>query len=62
MGLLDSAFIRSFYISSYFTCKKYLEDPYARLIKYHPYLFKQGNIIDIGANVGYSSFIFSKII
>ena len=61
-GLLDMAFMRSLYISSYFTYKKYLEDPYARLAKYHQHLFKKGNILDIGANIGYTAFVFSKVI
>lgn len=61
-GLLDVAFIRSLYISSYFTYKKYLEDSYAKLVKYHPFLFQNGNIIDVGANIGYTAFVFSKIL
>lgn len=61
-GLLDLIFMRSLYISSYFTYKKYLEDPYARLVKYHGHLFRGGNILDIGANIGYTTFVFSKIL
>jgi FkbM family methyltransferase len=61
-GLLDLSFARSLYISAYFTYKRYLEDPFARLTKYHPHLFKGGNIIDIGANIGYTSYVFSKVI
>jgi FkbM family methyltransferase len=61
-GLLDIPLARSFYISAYFTYKRYLADPYARLTKHHPYLFKGGNIIDIGANIGYTSYVFSRII
>ena len=61
-GLLDIAFMRSLYISTYFTYKRYLEDPFARLTKYHPQLFKRANIIDIGANIGYTSYIFSKVL
>ena len=62
LGLMDSRFIRSVYISTYFTYKKYLEDSYARLAKYYPDLFKGGHILDIGANIGYTSFVFSKAI
>lgn len=61
-GLLDLNMIRSLYISSYFTYKKYLEDSYARLVKHHGYLFSGGNILDIGANIGYTSYVFSKIV
>ena len=62
IGLLDLYLVRSFYISSYFTYKKYLEDPYLRLIKHHRALFKGGSILDIGANIGYTSYVFSKVI
>lgn len=62
IGLLDRKFARSLYISSYFSYKKYLEDSYARLIKHHPHLFKGGNILDIGANIGYTSFVFSRVL
>lgn len=62
IGLLDSRFVQSLYVSSYFTYKKYIEDPYARLIKYHSNLFKGGNILDVGANIGYTSFVFSKVL
>jgi FkbM family methyltransferase len=62
MGLLNSQLARSVYVSAYFTYKKYLEDSYARLTKYHSYLFKNGHILDIGANIGYTSFVFSNYI
>lgn len=62
LGLLDKKPVRSLYISSYFTYKKYLEDSYARLSKHHGYLFKGGNILDIGANIGYTSYVFSKML
>lgn len=62
MGLLDSKLARSAYISSYFSYKKYLEDSYARLAKNYSMLFKGGHILDIGANIGYTSFVFSKMI
>ncbi|MDR3491461.1 MAG: FkbM family methyltransferase [Gammaproteobacteria bacterium] len=60
MGWLDSQFIQSLYISSYFKYKKFIEDPYSRLVKHHSNLFKNGHILDIGANIGYTSFVFSK--
>jgi len=61
-GLLDSDMAQSLYVSAYFTYKKYLEDPYARLVKHYGHLFKDGHIIDIGANIGYTAYVFSKII
>ncbi len=61
-GLLNSMLIRSAYISIYFMYKKHIEDSYARLVKHHPHLFCSGNILDIGANIGYTSFVFSRAI
>ena len=61
-GLLNASWARSLYISSYFTYKKYIEDAYARLIKHHAALFSDGNILDIGANIGYTAFVFSQAI
>src|SRR5258708_5642754 len=61
-GLLNSAFMQSAYIFSYFSYKKYLEDSYAKLAKNYSPLFKGGHILDIGANIGYTSFVFSKML
>jgi len=61
-GLLDSELIQSLYISAYFTYKKYLEDSYAKLAKQYGHLFKGGHIIDVGANIGYTAYVFSKMI
>ncbi|MCW1968922.1 MAG: FkbM family methyltransferase [Anaerolineae bacterium] len=46
----------------YFTYKRYIEDPYYHLIKRHPELFIGGHILDIGANIGYTTHLFSKIV
>lgn len=61
-GLLDKKLVQSIYIIAYFIYKRYVEDPYAKLMKYHARLFQNGHIIDIGANIGYTSFVFSKAI
>lgn len=62
IGLLESKIIKSLYISSYFTYKKHIEDSFARLTKNYGSLFKNGNILDVGANIGYTCFVFSKAI
>jgi FkbM family methyltransferase len=62
IGLMNSRLVQSLYVSTYFTYKKHLEDPYARLSKYHSDLFKGGHILDIGANIGYTAFVFSKVL
>lgn len=62
LGWLDNKLARSLYISSYFTYKKYIEDPFAKLTKHYAHVFQGGNILDIGANIGYTSYVFSKLI
>lgn len=62
IGLLDSRIVRSAYISAYFTYKKYIEDSFAKLTQHYGHFFKNGHILDIGANIGYTAYVFSKII
>lgn len=45
-------------ISFYFLYKRYLEDPFYLLTKQYPQFFQNGNILDVGANVGYTSKVF----
>lgn len=59
-GLLNYHWAQSLFIKSYFLYKKHFEDAYAKLIKKYPLLFAGGNILDIGANIGYTSYVFSK--
>ena len=61
-GFLKLPFAQLLHIICYFNYKRYIHDPYARLVKYHGHLFKGGNILDIGANIGYTSFVFSKVL
>ena len=59
-GLLDTGFGRWLFTSAYFGYKRWLEDPFAGLIRRHPELFRGGNILDVGANIGYCSVLFAS--
>jgi len=61
-GVLNREWVQSAFNSSYFAYKKYLEDSTAKLAKNHPELFHNGHILDIGANIGYTSYVFSKVL
>jgi FkbM family methyltransferase len=61
-GLLDTRLGRSLFIAAYFQYKKHLEDPFAGLVEKRPELFRGGHIIDAGANIGYCSALFSRVL
>lgn len=62
-GLLKNEWIKNkCFIPLYFLYKRYLEDPFSALIAIYPELFQGGSILDIGANIGYTSILFSKIV
>ena len=58
-GLLNNSLGKRAFVSSYFLYKKYWEDPFWGLVHREPALFRNGNILDIGANVGYTSCLFA---
>lgn len=61
-GALDTDCLQSLFITSYFVYKKYLEDANAKLIKNHPEFFCGGHILDIGANIGYTAYVFANVL
>jgi FkbM family methyltransferase len=60
--LLDTVLGQRAFSASYFLYKRYLEDPYHDLVERHPELFRGGNILDIGANIGYTATVFSRVV
>lgn len=60
--LLNFTWLDKLFIYSYFSYKKYFEDPYLSLTKNHPDLFTHGHILDVGANIGYTAYVFSKVV
>jgi len=52
--------MRRQFARSYFFYKHYLESPLTRLVRSHPQLFRDGPILDIGANIGYTASLFAK--
>jgi FkbM family methyltransferase len=52
------AFRRAF-VSAYFIYKKLFEDPFWNLVRRQPDLFRKGDILDIGANIGYTATVFA---
>jgi len=58
-GLLDLPAFRRVFLFSYFLYKRWYEDPFSSLVKRHPELFIEGDILDVGANIGYTACIFA---
>ena len=59
-GLLETRLGTKLFAASYFFYKRYLEDPFAALAKRKPELFRGGDILDIGANIGYTASLFAQ--
>lgn len=60
-GLLEQRWFRRVFLSSYFLYKRWYEDPFWSLVKRHPELFVPGDILDVGANIGYTAAIFATV-
>lgn len=58
-GLLNTTPGQWLFSKAYFSYKRRLEDPYGALLKRFPDLLRGGNVLDIGANIGYTSLLFS---
>jgi FkbM family methyltransferase len=58
-GVLDYDIPKQFFQGSYFLYKRYLEDPFYNLARRYPDLFRDGIVLDIGANCGYTALVFS---
>ncbi len=47
---------------AYFFYKRFFEDPFYNLARRHPRLFRGGHVLDVGANIGYTSSVFASAI
>ena len=61
-GLLDLPWFKGFFLFSYFLYKRWHEDPFWALAKRNPELFAGGDVLDIGANIGYTACVFAAAI
>lgn len=51
--------LRTLYSRAYFAYKR-LEDPFAALLRTYPNLLRGGNVVDAGANIGYTALLFAR--
>lgn len=61
-GLLKTPILQKAFVQFYFLYKRYLEDCITKLFHRYPDIAAGGDILDIGANVGYSAVLFSQYI
>jgi len=61
-GLLEVSLFKHAFLFSYFLYKRWYEDPFWELTQRSPELFKGGDILDIGANIGYTACVFAAAV
>jgi FkbM family methyltransferase len=61
-GLLETSVGGRMFRSAYFLYKRYLEDDLRDLVRSHPSLLRGGNVLDVGANIGYTATVLARTI
>lgn len=61
-GWLHSPWMKVAFREAYFLYKKYYEDPFWRLVTVRPDLFREGHVLDVGANIGYTALCFARAV
>ena len=59
-GFLQTSLGRRLFKSAYFLYKRYFEDDLRDLVLSHPALVSGGNVLDIGANIGYTAAVLAR--
>src|SRR5580692_13133987 len=59
-GFLQTSLGRRLFKSAYFLYKRYVEDDLRDLLRYHPAIVGEGNVLDIGANIGYTATVLAR--
>ena len=60
LGVLEFTWTQRCFRHCYFLYKQLLEDPFHNFVRFHPELFQGGHILDVGANIGYTSLVFAR--
>jgi FkbM family methyltransferase len=58
--ILQSSVGRSLFAMGYFAVKRCFEDSYAEFVRKRPDLFQGGDVLDVGANIGYTASLFAR--
>jgi FkbM family methyltransferase len=57
---LQTDWARRQFTRAYFRYKRHMDPLHANLVRRHPGLFRGGPVIDVGANIGYTSILFAS--
>lgn len=60
-GVLGTSLGRELFASAYFLYKRY-EDHLCGLLRSYPHLVQRGNVLDVGANIGYTARVLARAI
>jgi FkbM family methyltransferase len=58
-GFFEIPLFKKLFLFAYFLYKRWYEDPFWALAKRSPELFAEGDILDVGANIGYTACVFA---
>ena len=61
-GVLELGPVQRAFLSASFFYKRHYEDPFWALAQRNPELFRSGDILDIGANIGYTAYVFAHVL
>ena len=59
-GFLRTSLGRHLFKSAYFLYKRYIEDDLRDLLRSYPAIVGDGNVLDIGANIGYTAAVLAR--
>lgn len=60
--VLSHPFADGLFLALFFAYKRLIEDPFAALTRRQPQLFDGGDILDVGANAGYTAAVFARVV
>ena len=61
-GFFEISLFKRLFLFSYFLYKRWYEDPFWALTRRSPELFSGGDVLDIGANIGYTACVFASAV
>jgi FkbM family methyltransferase len=61
-GYFKKPWVQTLFTTFYFGYKRFFENGFSALIRNHPEIFANGNVVDVGANIGYTAVLFARAV